>query len=110
MRLTFIDPGTLRTELRLEQVTQTPDGFGGKTEIWNEIAVVFGRFEPLTVGQMFRADQDIESATHRITIRMRGGVKSAMRFKLGARLFRIVTVTDPDETGRYLNCYCEELI
>ena len=110
MRLTFIDPGTLRTEFRLEQVTQTPDGFGGKAEVWNEIAVVFGRFEPLTVGQMFRAEQDIECATHRITIRMRAGVKSGLRFKLAARLFRIVTVSDPDETGRYLNCYCEELL
>ncbi len=109
MRLTFIDPGAFRTEFRLEQVTQTPDGFGGKTEVWNETAAVFGRFEPLSVTQMFRADQDIESATHRITIRMRTGVKSAMRFKLGPRQFRILTVNDPDETGRYLNCYCEEL-
>ena len=82
-----------------EQVEKSP----------NEIAVVFGRFEPLTVGQMFRADQDIENATHRITIRMRAGVKSGLRFRLAARLFRIVTVSDPDETGRYLNCYCEEL-
>jgi SPP1 family predicted phage head-tail adaptor len=109
MRLTFIDPGTLRTELQLEQVTQTPDGLGGKTEVWNEIAVVFARFEPLSSNQSFNADQDIERATHRITIRARAGVKSAMRFKLGLRFFRIVTVIDPDETGRYLNCYCEEL-
>jgi SPP1 family predicted phage head-tail adaptor len=109
MRLTFIDPGSLRTELRLEQATQTPDGFGGKTEVWNETAVVFGRFEPLSSNQFFRGDQDIETATHRITIRMRENVKSAMRFKLGQRFFRIITVTDPDETGRYLNCYCEEL-
>ena len=110
MRLTFMDPGTLRTEFRLEQVTQTPDGLGGKTETWAEIAVVFARLEPLSVSQNYRGDQDVESATHRITIRMRTGMKSGMRFKLGTRLFRIVTVTDPDETGRYLNCYCEELL
>ena len=110
MRLTFIDPGTLKTEFSLEQVTQTADGFGGKTETWVEVAIVFARLEPLGVAQNFRGDQDIESATHRITIRMRSGMKSAMRFRLGTRLFRVVTVTDPDETGRYLNCYCEELL
>ncbi|MET3583953.1 head-tail adaptor [Pseudorhizobium tarimense] len=30
------------------------------------------------------------------------------RFRKGARLFAVKPVRDPDETGRYLVCHCEE--
>lgn len=110
MRLTFIDPGTLRTELRLEDVTQTPDDLGGRAEVWSEVAVVFAKVEPLSATQVFRADQDMENTTHKIILRMHPAVKSGMRFKLGPRIFRIAATLDPDETARYLNCYCEELL
>jgi SPP1 family predicted phage head-tail adaptor len=46
--------------------------------------------------------------THRIWLRARTGVSEGMRFRKGARTFTIRAVRDPDETGRYLVCLCEE--
>jgi len=42
-------------------------------------------------------------------MRYRTGVASGMRFVKGTRLFEIVTVHDPDESGRYLVCKVKEV-
>lgn len=109
MPTAFVDPGAFRTELILEQVTLMTDGLGGHGESWSEAATVFALVEPVTATGVFGADQTLESVTHRITLRAREGLSSGMRFRKGARLFAIVTVHDPDESGRYLVCRTREV-
>lgn len=109
MRRDRPDPGALRHELALQQMFAAPDGLGGFAETWTTIATLFARIEPLGARQAFIGAQEIESATHAITIRHRPGVASGMRFLKAARVFRIITVRDPDETGRFLICMTEEL-
>jgi SPP1 family predicted phage head-tail adaptor len=104
-----VDPGALRHELVLEIQSGAADGLGGRDDAWMPVATVFARIEPVSAGQTFAGAQDIEATTHRITLRHRVGVESGMRFVKGARRFRIVTVRDPDETGRFLICQTEEL-
>jgi SPP1 family predicted phage head-tail adaptor len=104
----FVDPGFLRVELALEAASLIPDGLGGHAESWEEIATVFARLEPLSATSIFGADQTLETVTHRITMRWRDGVASGMRFTRAGRIFDIVTVHDPDETGRYLVCRVKE--
>ena len=108
MRAEFIDPGAFRHEVALERASLTPDGAGGHAESWSEVAVLFARIEPVSAASRFGADQMLETVTHRITLRHRAGVASGMRFRRLARLFAIVTVHDPDETGRYLVCRVRE--
>jgi SPP1 family predicted phage head-tail adaptor len=50
------------------------------------------------------SDQTVETETHRITSRWRNGVAAGMRFAKQGRIFDIVTVHDPDDTGCYLVC------
>lgn len=108
MRALFIDPGALRCELALEQVSATPDGMGGFSESWSEVATVFARIEPVAAQSAFGGDQTLETVTHRIAMRFRADVKSGMRFSRGPRRFAIVTVHDPDESGRFLLCRTRE--
>jgi SPP1 family predicted phage head-tail adaptor len=108
MMTTFIDPGALRTELSLQACTAQPDGLGGFSEIWSEVGTVFGRMEPVSADSRFGADQTLETATHRITLRYREGIASGMRFLRAGRALDILTVHDPDETGRYLVCKARE--
>jgi len=108
MAVLFIDPGELRTEIVLEACTTEPDGFGGFSEIWTATATLFAMIEPVSATSVFGADQTLETTTHRITVRHRGGVASGMRFVKGTRIFEIVTVHDPDESGRYLVCRVTE--
>lgn len=105
----FIEPGLLRTELALEMCTPAPDGHGGFSENWTETAMLFARIEPISATSVFGADQTLEAVTHRITFRRRDGVASGMRLVKGTRIFEIVTVHDPDESGRYLVCKTREV-
>jgi SPP1 family predicted phage head-tail adaptor len=104
----FIDPGAMRHELSLQVQVRTPDGMGGHTLDWQETAIVFAQIEPVSATSFFGADQTLEETTHRITIRHHEAVASAMRFVKGARAFAILTVHDPDGTGRYLVCRVKE--
>lgn len=108
MRATFIDPGALRTELALDQAAAEPDGIGGHTEVWSEVALVFARIEPVSATSSFGAGQTLEAVTHRVTMRHRDNVRSGMRFRRQSRILAIVTVHDPDDTGRYLVCRARE--
>ena len=108
MAYMLIEPGLLRTELALEAVTAAPDGLGGYNESWTEIARLFARIEPVSVESRFGADQTLETVTHRITVRRSDAIRSGMRFRMDERLFGILTVYDPDESGRYLICETRE--
>jgi SPP1 family predicted phage head-tail adaptor len=108
MGLQFIDPGRLRHELTLEECTYLPDSFGGHTEVWIEIATLFAMIEPVSARRVFGAGQSLEIVTHRVTIRWRDGIRSGMRFRKQGRIFSIVTMHDPDESGRYLVCQVKE--
>lgn len=108
MRTLLVDPGSLRHELTLEVCTTVPDGIGGHSESWTEIATVFAQIELVSASSVFAADQTIETVTHRLTMRWRSDVASGMRFVRQGRVFEIVTVNDPDESGRYLVCRARE--
>lgn len=108
MRTVFVDPGAMRTELSLQVASAAPDGMGGMVQSWTETATVFGHVEPVTATVRFGAGQSLETLTHRITIRWREGVASGMRLERQGRVFEIITVHDPDESGRYLVCNVSE--
>lgn len=108
MRSEFVDPGAFRHEIVLEGVSLTPDGAGGHVETWSEVATFFARVEPVAATSRFGADQRLEDVTHRVTLRHRGDIASGMRMKHRSRTLRILTIHDPDETGRYLMCRTQE--
>ncbi len=109
MRTFAIDPGELRHELVLEGAAATPDGYGGTTESWATAATLFARMEPLSARQTVNTGQTIRIVTHRMTVRQDAAVESGMRFRKGDRIFDILTVYDPDETGRYFFCETSEV-
>lgn len=102
MQSIFIDPGMLNHELTLEEPVETPDGAGGFTTLWSEVATVWARLEPVNPEREFWAGRTSPEQTHRVTFRYRDNVRTGMRFRKLARLFPIVSVQDADETRRYL--------
>jgi SPP1 family predicted phage head-tail adaptor len=108
MNVTFLDPGQFTARLDLEAASPTPDGQGGATLSWSVAASLWARIEPTTFSFDETAGQMRGELSHRIWIRARDGMAEGMRFRKGARLFLIRAVRDPDETGRYLVCLCEE--
>ncbi len=108
MLTTFLDAGRLNQRLTLEQPVKTPDLSGGIDVSWIEAASVWALLEPIGAAMRNLAQQSTETVTHRITIRIRSDLKSGWRFRKDGRIFRIITIRDPDETGRYLVCRTEE--
>lgn len=108
MNMTFLDPGQFTARLDLEAATPTPDGQGGAALAWTAAASLWARIEPSNFSFNEVAGQMRGQLTHRIWIRARDGVSEGMRFRKGARVFTIRAVRDPDESGRYLVCLCEE--
>lgn len=108
MNMTFLDPGQLTARLDLEIASPAPDGQGGAVLAWTVAASLWARIEPSTFSFDETAGQMRGTLTHRIWIRARDGVSEGMRFRKGARIFVIRAVRDPDESGRYLVCLCQE--
>lgn len=108
MNTVFIDAGRFSSELALEQLRAVPDDIGGFTEIWEEIATLWGRIEPVSDMARFFGNQPLEEITHRITMRFCNDMTSGMRLRKGTRVFTILTIHDPDESGRYCQCRVRE--
>lgn len=107
-RLGASDAGRLRLRLTLERATPTPDGAGGSTLSWNAVAVVPADVTPVKADERSVGEGLSDLTLQRIVIRKRPDIFSSDRFRLGARVFRIRSVSDPDEDGRFLECLCEE--
>lgn len=108
MRAQFVDAGLLNHEMVLEEAVETPDGAGGFTTLWTQLATLWARLEPLDPARELWAARAAAEATHRITLRFRSDVRQGMRLRKLARLFPILSVQDPDESGRYLVCRTRE--
>lgn len=108
MPVLFIDPGRFRIQFALDLPDLRPDGAGGLTGGWTEAATFQGLLEPVTARPRFAGEQFLEETTHRVTIRHRPDVKAGARLRRGSRLFAILSVHDPDESGRYLVCLTRE--
>lgn len=104
----FFDPGLMTARLELEAPSDSPDGQGGSTRAWLSVAALWARIEPVTVVIDEEAAAQAATISHRIWIRHRTDVTAGQRLRKGARTFAILLVRDPDETGRYLVCQCEE--
>jgi SPP1 family predicted phage head-tail adaptor len=50
------------------------------------------------------------TVTHRITLRARTDVTTRHRLRQGARVFRIVTLRDPDGSGRFIEIQAQERV
>jgi SPP1 family predicted phage head-tail adaptor len=103
------DAGRLKLRLTLERATPTPDGAGGSTFSWSAIATVPADVTPVKADEREVGEGLSDLTLHRIVIRKRADIFTSDRFRLGARKFRIRSVSDPAEDGRFLECLCDEV-
>jgi SPP1 family predicted phage head-tail adaptor len=108
MQMTLIDPGQLRSAMALDEAFETPDGCGGFTTSWAEIATIWAAIEPASSRTESFGGRLVEEATHRITMRFRNDVRQGQRLRKMDKVYRIQLVSDPDGTERYLTCRVRE--
>ncbi|MBP0617923.1 phage head closure protein [Jiella mangrovi] len=104
----FLDPGLFNRRVALDEPVVVPDGAGGGETSWQEIRELSVRIEPLSVRSRERFDQREAKVTHRVLVRTNPVVARGLSFRTSGRRLVIHSVHDPDESGRYLVCRCEE--
>ncbi len=106
-------PVRLTRSLVLEARERTPDGAGGFAESWVKVGTLWASVTARV------AREDFLGAVTRPRVRYRIVVRGApvgaarrprpdQRLRDGARIFDILTVTEADPAGRYLDILAEE--
>lgn len=100
--------GRLRHRLTVEREARSADNGGGAAVVWEELGEVWGAVETASGMERFAAGRVTGEAACLITIRHRGDIAPAMRFRRGAETFHILSALDRDGQRRFLTCQCEQ--
>lgn len=100
--------GGMRQRIRIEQPVLTADGLGGSTRSWEEVTTVWAEIVSGRGDERYAAGQLTSQATHRIRLRWRDDITSAMRVVFGTRIFAIRAVIEHDGKRRSLELIVEE--
>ena len=105
----------LTRPLILEVALRAGDGAGGYAEVWQARGTVWGELRPGAGRE--GAAMGAAVAVQPLRVILRGlpvghdlRPLAGMRFRDGARVFRVLAVTEADAGGRYLTCACEEVL
>ena len=107
----------LRHRLVLQQEVRTPDESGGFTREWQDVAALWAEVIPLggsesrqnmASKEFFMAGQLQAQVSHRVLLRYRDGVTTAMRLVFGERVFNIRSVISPHEGREQLELLVQE--
>lgn len=109
MALLDIDAGRLTARLVLERPEPVEDGQGGVETGFVELARVWALIEPRSFVEEEKGPGLVSTVTHHVTVRTRGDLAAGLRFRKGARVFDILALRDPDETGRFQVALCREV-
>ena len=103
----------LNRALDLEGAAQVPDGAGGFTTVWAPVATLWAEVVAGTGRDPAGEELVLTSVPYRITVRAAppgaaNRPRPDQRFRDGARIFRILAVSERDPAGRWLTCNCKE--
>lgn len=103
----------LTRKLVLEAPVQVADGAGGYRKDWQHLGEIWAEIKPGTGVE--KAGEFVTLASVPLKIVVRGAPegsprrpKPEQRFREGARIYRILAVTERDAAGMYLTCFARE--
>ena len=96
--------------LVLEAPERVADGAGGFSETWVALGHVWAAVELRGAGREVDVAARLQLKITMRAVPVGAGARptAAMRFREGARLYRIEAVHESDETGRTLTCFAVE--
>ena len=100
--------GAYRIPAVLQQPVRTGGADGSVTVAYAAVANIFVAVKVLRQREVFKDERLDGVATHEIRMRRLSGVAGGWRMSAAGRIFRILSVSDPDLRGRELVCLAEE--
>lgn len=108
------DAGALRHRITFERFDGTIDQFGDPKvrddTNWDAVCAVWAAIDPVSGKEFYAAQQSQSQVTHKITIRYRSGLNTAMRIKFGTRKFHIVSIIDWEERHERMLIMATEMV
>ncbi len=103
----------LRHRLTLQQRVETPDGAGGFSSGWQDVADLWAEISPVNAKSIYGFEKlfagKIQSEiSHKIIIRYRSGISTSMRLLFDNRAFNIRAIKNPDERNETLELLVDE--
>jgi head-tail adaptor len=103
----------LSRRLVLEEAERVADGSGGYGEDWRPLGVLWADVRPRGGREDFVAGRPRPRVSYRVLVRAApvgapSRPRPQQRLRDGARVLRILTVTEGDPAGRYLEIIAEE--
>lgn len=96
-----------------EDRSTTKDNIGANVPNWSDVLTTWASIEPLSGRDVILGAQISPDTTHKITIRYRPGVHSAMRFKWLIPVPKYFNILGPpldtETQARELVCMCKEV-
>ena len=105
----------LNRKMVLEAPERVPDGAGGYTETWTQLGTLWVELRARGGREASGEETSLSRTGFKILVRAAPhGAPSRpspeQRFREGARVFRIRSVAEFDQAGRYLVCLADEEI
>ena len=106
----------LRHQVVIESASMVKAVSGELVETWPSlgstngatVATVFAQISPLNARESADARRIESRVTHKVWIRYRAGLTTAMRVKFGSRIFAIAEIINPEEANEMLALLCTE--
>ena len=104
MKCCDYNAGMLRTPCQFQRKTRTPDGAGGWSEAWTNIAGAATRcsFKALSGGERFQAQRAETTTRNRIVVRYFSDLTGADRVVIAGRRYEITFINDVELRNRWL--------
>lgn len=100
--------GTLRKRITIQRRSQSVDEYGGQSGAWQDLATVWGSFEPTGGKEDAQSGQVRAVATFKIGLRYFAGLTAADRLVYNGRIFDIVNINDIEELHREFDITARE--
>ncbi len=100
--------GTYRTPVDLEQPVQTVATSGETVLVYTAAGSGFAAIKAVRQADEIRGGRLDGIVTHSIRMRYRADLAGGWRVMTGSQVFRVLSVTDPDQRERDILCLAEE--
>lgn len=103
----------LNRQLTLESPVRVADGAGGFSAGWEALGTLWAGIAPGAGREAAAVGAALSRVILKITVRAApvgapSRPRAEQRFREGARIYTIVSVTEADPLGRYLTCIAQE--
>lgn len=110
----MIDAGKMRHRITIQKFDGELDGYGDPLDAddahWVDVANTWAAIDPVSGREFYAAEQSQSEVTHKVRLRYRPGLTTAMRISQGKRRFKIISIIDWEERHESLMMMCKELV